>query len=41
MNRKHIAIIGATSAIAEHYARLWVEREPLTLTLIGRDEETL
>ena len=41
MSRKHIAIIGATSAIAEHCARLWVEREPLTLTLIGRDEEKL
>ena len=41
MSRKHIAIIGATSTIAEHCARLWVEREPLTLTLIGRDEEKL
>ena len=41
MSRKHIAIIGATSAIAEHCARLWVEREPLTLTLVGRDEEKL
>ena len=41
MSRKHIAIIGATSAIAEHCARLWVEREPLTLTLISRNEEKL
>lgn len=31
-----IVIIGATSAIAEHCARLWVERQ-VDLTLVGRD----
>ena len=41
MNTRHIAIIGATSAIAAHCARLWAEREPLTLTLAGRNEEKL
>lgn len=31
-------IVGGTSAIAEHCARLWLEREPLELWLIGRQE---
>ncbi len=34
-----IVIIGATSAIAEHCARLWVQGQPTDLTLVGRDEK--
>lgn len=33
----HIVIIGATSLIAEHCARLWLARTPAELTLIARD----
>jgi decaprenylphospho-beta-D-erythro-pentofuranosid-2-ulose 2-reductase len=36
-NKKKIVIIGATSAIAGHCARLWTEGGPLDLTLVGRD----
>lgn len=36
-NRKKIVIIGATSAIAEHCARLWLEMQPIDLVLVGRD----
>lgn len=36
--RKRIVIIGATSAIAEHCARLWVLAFPVDLILVGRDE---
>src|SRR5471032_839918 len=32
-----IVIIGATSAIAEHCARLWVAGRSVELTLVGRD----
>lgn len=35
MNR--IVIVGATSAIAQHCARLWVQAGPAALTLVGRD----
>ena len=35
---QHIVIIGATSAMAEHCARLWVQDAPVRLTLVGRDE---
>ena len=35
---QHIVIIGATSAMAEHCARLWVQDAPARLTLVGRDE---
>jgi decaprenylphospho-beta-D-erythro-pentofuranosid-2-ulose 2-reductase len=35
---QHIVIIGATSAMAEHCARLWVQAAPVVLTLVGRDE---
>jgi short-subunit dehydrogenase len=35
--REKIVIIGATSAIAEHCARLWVQDQPADLTLAGRD----
>lgn len=34
---KSIVIVGATSAIAEHCARLWVASGPTTLHLIARD----
>jgi decaprenylphospho-beta-D-erythro-pentofuranosid-2-ulose 2-reductase len=36
VNQK-IAIIGATSAMAEHCARLWVSESPKTMVLLGRD----
>ena len=36
-NKKSIVIIGATSAIAEHCARLWLTKQPADLTLVGRD----
>jgi decaprenylphospho-beta-D-erythro-pentofuranosid-2-ulose 2-reductase len=36
-NRKKIVIVGATSAIAEHCARLWVTEKPAELILVGRD----
>src|SRR5262245_19127968 len=32
-----IVVIGATSAIAEHCCRLWVEREACDLLLVARD----
>jgi decaprenylphospho-beta-D-erythro-pentofuranosid-2-ulose 2-reductase len=35
--KKNIVIIGATSAIAEHCARLWVQGQSVKLTLVGRD----
>jgi short-subunit dehydrogenase len=35
---QHIVIIGATSSMAEHCARLWVKKKPHRLTLVGRDE---
>lgn len=36
-SKKHIVIVGATSSIGAHCARLWVQREAAELTLIGRD----
>lgn len=36
-NQKRIVIVGATSAIAEHCARLWVGNGAIDLTLVGRD----
>lgn len=36
-NKKRIVIIGATSAIAEHCARLWAASGPVELILVGRD----
>lgn len=36
-----IAIVGATSTIATHCARVWVSRDDVEITLIGRDEEAL
>jgi decaprenylphospho-beta-D-erythro-pentofuranosid-2-ulose 2-reductase len=40
-NKKRIVIIGATSAIAEHCARLWLEKQPADLTLVGRDSRRI
>ncbi len=40
-NKKRIVIIGATSAIAEHCARLWLEKQPADLTLVGRDAQRI
>lgn len=39
--RKRIAIVGATSAIAEHCARLWLTRQPADLILLGRDAQRM
>jgi hypothetical protein len=36
-NTKNIVIVGATSAIAEHCARIWLLSGPANLTLIGRN----
>ena len=42
MNKKQkIIIIGATSAIAEHCARLWLAKQPADLTLVGRNTQRL
>jgi decaprenylphospho-beta-D-erythro-pentofuranosid-2-ulose 2-reductase len=35
--RTRIVVIGATSAIAEHCCRLWVQRGPVDLVLVARD----
>ena len=35
--QKRIVILGATSAIAEHCARLWVKDRAVDLTLVSRD----
>lgn len=40
-SKPHIVIIGATSAIAENCARLWVTRQPVRLTLVGREPRRL
>ena len=39
--KKRIVIIGATSAIAEHCARLWLEKQPADLALVGRDSQRI
>ncbi len=36
---RNIVIIGATSSIAEHCARLWTKQGDVTLTLVGRDAQ--
>ncbi len=42
MERKKIAIVGATSAIAEHCARLWLAQGNVAdMVLIGRDDARL
>ncbi len=38
---KRIAIIGATSAIAEHCARIWAQQSLIELILVGRDQKKL
>ena len=40
-SKKRIVIIGATSKMAEHCASLWLEKQPLDLTLVGRNAERL
>ncbi len=35
--KTHRVIVGATSLIAEHCARLWIQSEPIFLTLVGRN----
>jgi len=40
MARQRIIIIGASSAIAEHCARLWAQ-QPADFVLVGRDRERL
>ena len=40
-NRKNIVIVGATSAIAEHCARFWIQGGAADLTLVGRDAQRL
>lgn len=39
--RRKIVIIGATSAIAEHCARIWVKEKPSEIILIGRNQDKL
>jgi len=39
--KKRIAIVGATSAIAEQCARLWVKQDATHLILLGRSRERL
>jgi len=39
MRRRRIVIIGATSALAERCARLWLEQGSTNLVLVGRDLE--
>lgn len=38
---KRIVIVGATSSIAEHCARLWLEKQAAVLTLLGRDAQRI
>lgn len=38
---KHIAIVGATSVIAQHCAHRWLEIAPAEITLVGRNLERL
>jgi len=38
---KRIAIIGATSSIAEHCARIWTQQGSVELILVGRDQKKL
>jgi decaprenylphospho-beta-D-erythro-pentofuranosid-2-ulose 2-reductase len=40
-NTKRIVIVGATSAMAEQCARLWLQEQPADLTLVGRDAQRL
>lgn len=40
-NKPKILIVGGTSAIAEHCARLWIKQDACELILLGRDQEKL
>jgi short-subunit dehydrogenase len=40
-NTKRIAVIGATSSIAENCARIWAQQETVELILVGRDQRKL
>ncbi|MBU3585170.1 SDR family NAD(P)-dependent oxidoreductase [Polynucleobacter sp. AM-26B4] len=40
-NTKRIAIIGATSSIAEHCARIWAQESSVELILVGRAQQKL
>lgn len=40
-NRKRIVIVGATSAIAQHCTRLWLQGSEVDLVLIGREQQRL
>lgn len=40
-SKPDIIIIGATSAMAEQCARLWVSRQPCSLLLVGRNADAL
>jgi short-subunit dehydrogenase len=39
--RRRIVVVGATSAIAGHCARIWAQRGPTDLVLVGRDAAKL
>jgi decaprenylphospho-beta-D-erythro-pentofuranosid-2-ulose 2-reductase len=41
MNKQRIAIIGATSAMAEHCAKLWAQGKSVDLTLVGRTTDRI
>lgn len=40
-NKLRIVIVGGTSTIAEHCARVWLKQQPCELILLGRDSEKL
>ena len=40
-NTKRIVIVGATSSMATHCARIWAQRQAVDLTLLGRDATRL
>lgn len=40
-DKKRIVIVGATSALAEHCARLWLLKQPADLALVGRDAKRI
>lgn len=39
VNKRRIVIVGATSAMAEQCARIWLAQAPADLILIGRDDQ--
>ena len=41
MPGKHIVIIGASSSIAEHCARVWVKENDIKFTLVGRHPDRI